>query len=84
MEKEPLYRLIARIALAKADGKDGTELWFKVNDLLHEAFDEWSARVVFRTLKGSYRINEKIKELEEENRRLKEENKKLKELLGIS
>jgi regulator of replication initiation timing len=77
--KETIYYLFAKILISK--DFDNTELWFKINDILHMSLDEKSAGLLFRTLKDSVLLDKRIAELEEENKRLKEENKKLKEML---
>ncbi len=81
MKKDTIYWLMAQIVLLEHDGKDATELWFKVYDKLYMVLDEESAGYIYRVLKSYKHYSKKIKELEKENEALKKENEALRKAL---
>jgi hypothetical protein len=82
MKKDTIYWLAWQIAFLEHEGKDATELWFKVYDKLYMALDdEESAKYIYRTLRSYKHCVRKLEELEKENEALKKENEALRKAL---
>jgi cell shape-determining protein MreC len=80
-KRDTIYWLMARIALLEYEGKDATELWFKVYDKLYTALDEESAKYIYRVLRSEGHCLKKLRKLEDENEALKKENEALRRAL---